>query len=113
MWLLEGTYDDCTELFNRLKNIVEIAECSKIIASKIPERLILKTLDLTLQYERYIELYAQLFKGDVIRKLDYGESIFIARRNDIESRVVKVFCSVEQPEVVIAKSPIIVFLEIS
>ena len=109
MRLWDGTYDDYTELFNRLKKIVEVAECSKIIASKIPEQLRLKTLDLTLQDERYIELYAQLFKGDVIRKLDYGESIFTARIDDIESRAIKVFCSEEQAEVVIAKSPIIDF----
>ncbi|MNY25486.1 hypothetical protein D3C86_1592720 [compost metagenome] len=92
-----------------MKKIVEVAECSKIIASKVPEQLRLKTLDLTLQDERYIELYAQLFKGDVIRKLDYGESIFTARIDDIESRAIKVFCSEEQTEVVIAKSPTIDF----
>lgn len=109
MRLWDGTYDDYTELFNRLKKIVEVAECSKIIASKVPEQLRLKTLDLTLQDERYIELYAQLFKGDVIRKLDYGESIFTARIDDIESRAIKVFCSEEQTEVVIAKSPTIDF----
>jgi hypothetical protein len=109
MRLWDGTYDDYTELFNRLKKIVEVAECSKIIASKVPEQLRLKTLDLTLQDERYIELYAQLFKGDVIRKLDYGESIFTARIDDIESRAIKVFCSEEQAEVVIAKSPTIDF----
>ena len=109
MRLWDGTYSDYTELFNRLKKIVEVAECSKIIASKIPEQLRLKTLDLTLPDERYIELYAQLFKGDVIRKLDYGESIFTARIDEIESRAIKVFCSEEQTEVVIAKSPIIDF----
>lgn len=109
MRLWDGPYDDYTELFNRLKKIVEVAECSKIIASKVPEQLRLKTLDLTLQDERYIELYAQLFKGDVIRKLDYGESIFTARIDDIESRAIKVFCSEEQTEVVIAKSPTIDF----
>ena len=109
MRLWDGTYDDYTELFNRLKKIVEVAECSKIIASKVPEQLRLKTLDLTLQDERYIELYAQLFKGDVIRKLDYGESIFTARIDEIESRAIKVFCSEEQTEVVIAKSPTIDF----
>lgn len=109
MRLWDGTYGDYTELFNRLKKIVEVAECSKIIASKIPEQLRLKTLDLTLPDERYIELYAQLFKGDVIRKLDYGESIFTARIDEIESRAIEVFCSEEQTEVVIAKSPIIDF----
>lgn len=109
MRLWDGTYGDYTELFNRLKKIVEVAECSKIIASKIPEQLRLKTLDLTLPDERYIELYAQLFKGDVIRKLDYGESIFSARIDEVESRAIKVFCSEEQTEVVIAKSPIIDF----
>ncbi|MEE5068765.1 hypothetical protein V2J79_05975 [Pseudomonas alliivorans] len=109
MRLWEGTYGDYTELFNRLKKIVEVAECSKIIASKIPEQLRLKTLDLTLPDERYIELYAQLFKGDVIRKLDYGESIFTARIDEIESRAIEVFCSEEQTEIVIAKSPIIDF----
>jgi hypothetical protein len=109
MRLWDGTYGDYTELFNRLKKIVEVAECSKVIASKIPEQLRLKTLDLTLPDERYIELYAQLFKGDVIRKLDYGESIFTARIDEIESRAIKVFCSEEQTEVVIAKSPIIDF----
>lgn len=109
MRLWDGTYGDYTELFHRLKKIVEVAECSKIIASKIPEQLRLKTLDLTLPDERYIELYAQLFKGDVIRKLDYGESIFTARIDEIESRAIKVFCSEEQAEVVIAKSPTIDF----
>ncbi|WP_371133028.1 hypothetical protein [Pseudomonas sp. D5002] len=109
MRLWDGTYGDYTELFNRLKKIVEVAECSKIIASKIPEQLRLKTLDLTLPDERYIELYAQLFKGEVIRKLEYGESIFTARIDEIESRAMKVFCSEEQAEVVIAKSPIIDF----
>jgi|GEM_PF-2495104 hypothetical protein len=109
MRLWDGTYSDYTELFNRLKKIVEVAESSKIIASKIPEQLRLKTLDLTLPDEQYIELYAQLFKGDVIRKLDYGESIFTARIDEIESRAIKVFCSEEQTEVVIAKSPIIDF----
>ena len=109
MRLWDGTYGDYTELFHRLKKIVEVAECSRIIASKIPEQLRLKTLDLTLPDERYIELYAQLFKGDVIRKLDYGESIFTARIDEIESRAIKVFCSEEQAEVVIAKSPTIDF----
>ncbi|RMV80297.1 hypothetical protein ALP04_01067 [Pseudomonas amygdali pv. sesami] len=109
MRLWDGAYDDYTELFNRLKKIVEVTDCSKIIASKALEQLRLKTLDLTLQDERYIELYAQLFKGDVIRKLDYGESIFTARIDDIESRVIKVFCSEEQTEVVIAESPTIDF----
>ena len=109
MRLWDGTYGDYTELFHRLKKIVEVAECSKIIASKIPEQLRLKTLDLTLPDERYIELYAQLYKGDVIRKLDYGESIFTARIDEIESRAIKVFCSEEQAEVVIAKSPTIDF----
>ncbi|TWC22144.1 hypothetical protein FBY09_102274 [Pseudomonas sp. SJZ101] len=109
MRLWDGTYGDYTELFNRLKKIVEVAECSKVIASKILEQLRLKTLDLMLPDERYIELYAQLFKGDVIRKLDYGESIFTARIDEIESRAIKVFCSEEQTEIVIAKSPEIDF----
>ncbi|MEB2625563.1 hypothetical protein [Pseudomonas sp. YuFO8] len=69
----------------------------------------MKTLDLTLQDERCIELYAQLFKGDVIRKLDYGEQIFTARIDDKESKAIKVFCSEEQAEIVIAKSPTIDF----
>ncbi|MEE4220651.1 hypothetical protein V2I93_05960 [Pseudomonas viridiflava] len=109
MRLWDGTPGDYAELFARLRKIVELAECSKIIASKIPEQLKLKTLDLTLQDEQYIELYAQLFMGDVIRKLDYGESIFTARIDDMESRAIKAFCSEEQAEVVIAKSPVIDF----
>lgn len=109
MRLWDGTYGDYTEIFDRLKKIVEIAECSRIIASKIPEQLILKTLDLTLQDERYIELYAQLFKGDVIRKLDYGESIFTARVDVERSKAIKTFCSENEPEVTIAKSPTIDF----
>lgn len=109
MRLWDGTYSDFTELFARLKKIVEVAECSKAIAAKIPEQLRLKTLDLTLQDERYIELYAQLFKGDVIRKLDYGENIFTARVDAKESKAIKTFCSENEPEVTIAKSPTIDF----
>ena len=107
--LWDGTYGDYTEIFGRLKKIVEVAECSRIIASKIPEQLRLKTLDLTQQDERYIELYAQLFKGDVIRKLDYGENIFTARVDAKESKAIKTFCSENEPEVTIAKSPTIDF----
>lgn len=113
MRLWNGTHGDYAELFARLRRIVEIAECSKIIASKIPKQLRLKTLDLTLQDEQCIELYAQLFTGDVIRKLDYGESIFTARVDEIDSRAIKAFSSEEQAEVIIAKSPIIDFLAIS
>lgn len=109
MRLWDGTYGDYTEIFGRLKKIVEVAECSRIIASKIPEQLRLKTLDLTQQDERYIELYAQLFKGDVIRKLDYGENIFTARVDAKESKAIKTFCSENEPEVTIAKSPTIDF----
>ena len=109
MRLWDGAYGDYTEIFARLKKIVEVAECSRTMASKIPKQLKLKTLDLTLQDERYIELYAQLFKGDVIRKLGYGEQIFTARIDDKESKAIKVFCSEEQAEVVIAKSPTIDF----
>ena len=109
MRLWDGVYSDFTELFARLKKIVEVAECSKAIAAKIPEQLRLKTLDLTLQDERYIELYAQLFKGDVIRKLDYGESIFTARVDAKESKAITTFCSENEPEVTIAKSPTIDF----
>ncbi|AYL17930.1 hypothetical protein JMN21_24615 [Pseudomonas syringae pv. actinidiae] len=109
MRLWNGTHGDYAELFARLRRIVEIAECSKIIASKIPKQLRLKTLDLTLQDEQCIELYAQLFTGDVIRKLDYGESIFTARVDEIDSRAIKAFSSEEQAEVIIAKSPIIDF----
>lgn len=109
MRLWDGTYSDFTELFARLKKIVEVAECSKAIASRISDQLRLKTLDLTLQDERYIELYAQLFKGDVIRKLDYGENIFTARIDDKESKAIKTFCSESEPEVIIAKSPTIDF----
>lgn len=109
MRLWDGTYGDYTEIFARLKKIVEVAECSRIIASKIPKQLRLKTLDLTLQDERYIELYAQLFKGDVIRRLDYGESIFSARIDDKESKAIKALCSIERNEVIIAKSPVIDF----
>lgn len=109
MRLWDGTYGDYTEIFGRLKKIVEVAECSRIIASKIPEQLRLKTLDLTLQDERYIELYAQLFKGHVIRKLDYGENIFTARVDAKESKAIKTFCSENEPEVTIAESPTIDF----
>ncbi|WP_234454590.1 hypothetical protein [Pseudomonas sp. LAM2023] len=109
MRLWDGVYSDFTELFARLKKIVEVAECSKAIASKISSQLRLKTLDLTLQDERYIELYAQLFKGDVIRKLDYGENIFTARVDARESKGIRTFCSEDEPEVIIAKSPTIDF----
>lgn len=109
MRLWDGKYSDFTMLFTRLKKIVEIAECAKAMASRISGRLRLKTLDLTLQDERYIELYAQLFKGDVIRKLDYGENIFTARIDDEESKAIKIFCSENEPEVIIAKSPTIDF----
>ena len=109
MRLWDGEYSDFTMLFTRLKKIVEIVECSKAMASRISGRLRLKTLDLTLQDERYIELYAQLFKGDVIRKLDYGENIFTARIDDEESKAIKIFCSENEPEVIIAKSPTIDF----
>lgn len=109
MRLWDGKYSDFTMLFTRLKKIVEIAECSRAMASRISDRLRLKTLDLTLQDEKYIELYAQLFKGDVIRKLDYGENIFTARIDDKESKTVKIFCSENEPEVIIAKSPTIDF----
>ena len=109
MRLWDGEYSDFTMLFTRLKKIVEIVECSKAMASRISGRLRLKTLDLTLQDERYIELYAQLFKGYVIRKLDYGENIFTARIDDEESKAIKIFCSENEPEVIIAKSPTIDF----
>ena len=109
MRLWDGVYSDFTELFARLKKIVEVAECSKAIAAKIPEQLRLKTLDLTLQDERYIELYAQLFKGDVIRKLDYGENIFTACVDAKESKAITTFCSENEPEVIIDKSPTINF----
>ena len=109
MRLWDGVYSDFTELFARLKKIVEVAECSKVIASKISNQLRLKTLDLTLQDERYIELYAHLFKGDVIRKLDYGENIFTARVDPKEGKAIKTFCSENEPEVTIANSPTIDF----
>ncbi|MEE8873653.1 hypothetical protein [Pseudomonas helleri] len=109
MRLWDGTSSDFTEFFARLKKIVEVAECSKVIASKMSNQLRLKTLDLTLQDERYIELYAELFKGDVIRKLDYGEKIFTARVDAKESKAIKTFCSENEPEVIIVKSPTIDF----
>ncbi|WP_246882695.1 hypothetical protein [Pseudomonas sp. MWU349] len=109
MRLWDGTHSDFTELFNRLKRIVEIAEWSRIIAAKISKSLKLKTLDLTVKDERYIELYAQLLKGDVIRKLDYGEYIFSARIDEAESKAINVFCSEEHTEVTITNSPKIDF----
>ena len=109
MRLWDGTHSDFTELFNRLKRIVEIAEWSRIIAAKISKSLKLKTLDLTVKDERYIELYAQLLKGDVIRKLDYGEYIFSARIDEAESKAINVFCSEEHTEVTITNSPNIDF----
>lgn len=109
MRLWDGVHSDFTELFNRLKRIVEIAECSRIIAAKIPKLLKLKTLDLTVKDERYIELYSQLLKGDVIRKLDYGECIFSVRSDEAERKGVNVFCSEEHTEVTIANSPEIDF----
>lgn len=109
MRLWDGTHSDFTELFNRLKRIVEIAEWSRIIAAKISNSLKLKTLDLTVKDERYIELYAQLLKGDVIRKLDYGEYIFSARIDEAESKAINVFCSEEHTEVTIINSPKIDF----
>lgn len=109
MRLWDGTHSDFTELFNRLKRIVEIAEWSRIIAAKISKSLKLKTLDLTVKDERYIELYAQLLKGDVIRKLDYGEYIFSARIDEAESKAINVFCSEEHTEVTITNSPKIGF----
>lgn len=109
MRLWDGSPADYTELFSRLKKIVEIAEFSKAIASKIESKIILKKLDLTLQDERYIELYAHLLKGDVIRKLDYGEKIFTARIDEVQRKTITVFCSENEPEVKIDKAPVLDF----
>ncbi|WP_185830271.1 hypothetical protein [Pseudomonas aeruginosa] len=107
--LWEGTETDYSSLFSRLKEIVEIAEFSRTIASKLSKQVVLKRLELTRQDERFIELYGNLYKGEVVRKLDYGEKIFTARIADAQRESIKVFCSEEESEVKIQKAPIIDF----
>lgn len=102
-----GDSGDYTKLFDQMKRIVGVAENAKFISSKVSEPLILKTVDLTLHDEYYLQLYTQLFKGDVKRRLNCWESIFADRVDEAEGNAVKVFLSDEQLEVTITKSPVI------
>nr|WP_314617422.1 hypothetical protein [uncultured Pseudomonas sp.] len=107
--LWEGTQTDYSELFSRFKKIVELAESSRAIASKLSSNIILKRLELTIRDEALIELYGNLYKGDVLRKLDSGEKIFTARIADAQRGDIKVFCSEEKSEVKVEKTPVIDF----
>ncbi|MDO7910782.1 hypothetical protein Q6A49_09590 [Pseudomonas sp. 22-AL-CL-001] len=107
--LWEGAETDYSSLFSRLKEIVQIAEFSRTIASKLSKQVVLKRLELTRQDEKFVELYGNLYKGEVVRKLDYGEKIFTARIADAQRESIKVFCSEEESEVKIQKAPVIDF----
>ena len=105
--LWDGNSDDYAKFFDQLKRLVGIVENAKFISSKVSEPLRLKTIELNLHDELYLQLYSQLFKGKVIKHLSYWESIFADRIDEEKGKAMKFFLSDERLEVTITKSPVI------
>jgi hypothetical protein len=109
MRLWEGDSSGYDDLFWRLKNIILLTESARSLSLHFDDSLRFKTLDLSPKHQGYVELYAKLIQGDVIRQLPVDEYIFSARVAKDESEKILDFCSNEVVQVTIFTTPSIDF----